>query len=87
MSHPSRKEVGVADLKAHLSEYLRLVREGSTIIVLDRRVPVARIEPCQSTRALSVTYARTRPCDVTPQPPLERDLNSTELLRQDRDSR
>lgn len=92
MTHPSRKEVGVADLKAHLSQYLRLVREGATIIVLDRNTPVARIEPCTSRRSLSVTYATTRPCDVRtyppePPPPELEGTGSTELLRQDRDHR
>lgn len=39
------KSVGTAELKAHLSEHLRAVREGETITVLDRREPVARIVP------------------------------------------
>lgn len=37
--------VGTAELKAHLSEHLRAVRRGETIVVLDRRVPIARIVP------------------------------------------
>jgi len=37
--------VGTADLKAHLSEHLQAVRRGETIIVLDRREPIARIVP------------------------------------------
>ena len=37
--------VGTADLKAHLSEHLQTVRRGETIIVLDRREPIARIVP------------------------------------------
>ncbi len=37
--------VGTADLKAHLSEHLQAVRRGETIVVLDRRKPIARIVP------------------------------------------
>jgi prevent-host-death family protein len=37
--------VGVAQLKARLSEYLRRVREGAEVIVLDRKTPIARIVP------------------------------------------
>jgi antitoxin (DNA-binding transcriptional repressor) of toxin-antitoxin stability system len=37
--------IGTAALKAHLSEHLQAVRRGETIIVLDRREPIARIVP------------------------------------------
>jgi len=39
------KRVGTADLKAHLSEHLRAVRDGEEIVVLDRREPIARVVP------------------------------------------
>jgi len=37
--------VRVAQLKAKLSEYLRLVRSGQTVTVFDRDTPIARIVP------------------------------------------
>ncbi len=37
--------VGVRELKQHLSEYLRKVSEGEVIQVTDRGVPVALITP------------------------------------------
>jgi prevent-host-death family protein len=37
------KTASVSDLKAHLSRYLRLVRRGSEVQILDRGVPVARL--------------------------------------------
>lgn len=37
------KVVSVSDLKANLSRYLRRVRRGDEIQVMDRGVPVARI--------------------------------------------
>ena len=39
------KPVGIADLKARLTEHLRPVRSGRTLTVLDRNKPVARIVP------------------------------------------
>lgn len=38
-------DVGVRDLKQHLSEHLRRVAAGETIRVTDRGVPVAVISP------------------------------------------
>ncbi len=39
-------EVKTAELKAHLSAYLRSVREeGASYVVLDRKTPVARLVP------------------------------------------
>jgi prevent-host-death family protein len=37
--------VGVRELKAHLSQYLARVRSGEEVIVTDRGTPVARLEP------------------------------------------
>jgi prevent-host-death family protein len=39
------KKVRIAQLKASLSGYLRAVRRGDTVTVLDRDTPVARIVP------------------------------------------
>jgi prevent-host-death family protein len=39
------KTVGIADLKARLSEHLRSVRQGRTLTIVDRDKPVARIVP------------------------------------------
>jgi len=58
------KEVGVAELKARLSEYLRAVRRGETIAVLDRQTPVARIVPVRGSATLRVR----KPARGTPRP-------------------
>jgi prevent-host-death family protein len=48
------KQVRIADLKARLSEYLRAVRRGETIAVLDRDTPVAQIVPIRDRPALRI---------------------------------
>lgn len=42
------KSVRIADLKARLSEFLRAVRGGDSLIVLDRTTPIAKIVPYAS---------------------------------------
>jgi antitoxin (DNA-binding transcriptional repressor) of toxin-antitoxin stability system len=42
------KEVRIAELKARLCEYLRVVRGGETIAVLDREAPIAQIGPVRN---------------------------------------
>ncbi len=48
------KQVGIAKLKPHLSEYLRSVRRGQTIAVLDRETPVAYIVPVREKATLKI---------------------------------
>lgn len=38
-------EVGIRELKSHLSQYLAKVRAGEVVVVTDRGEPVARIVP------------------------------------------
>ena len=48
------RQVRIAELKARLSEYLRAVRRGETVAVLDRETPVAQIVPVRGRSALRV---------------------------------
>jgi len=48
------QKVRIADLKARLSEYLRAVKGGETIAVLDRDTPVAQIVPVHNRPALRI---------------------------------
>jgi prevent-host-death family protein len=43
-------DVNVTNLKAKLSHYLRLVRQGETVVVFDRDKPVAEIVPYRTDR-------------------------------------
>lgn len=40
-----KQSVQIAQLKARLSEYLRSVRKGGELVVMDRKTPVARLLP------------------------------------------
>jgi prevent-host-death family protein len=58
------KAVRIAELKARLSEYLRAVRRGETIAVLDRETRVAEIVPVRAPNALRIR----KPAAGTPAP-------------------
>lgn len=41
----TRSNVKISELKAKLSKYLRMVKKGGEVIVMDRETPVAKILP------------------------------------------
>ena len=50
--------VGIAELKAHLSEYVRAAQKGSEIIIKDRQTPVAKLVPINQPQMIeNVRYA------------------------------
>ena len=81
------RTVRIAELKARLSEYLRAVRAGETISVLDRDTPAALIVPVRERARLKVR----KPAPGTPAPnrvplpkPLKLDIDVVEVLLEER---
>ncbi|HEV8132680.1 MAG TPA: type II toxin-antitoxin system prevent-host-death family antitoxin [Acidobacteriota bacterium] len=81
------RQVRIAQLKARLSEYLRAVRRGETIAVLDRETPVAQIVPVRDRSALRVR----KPAPGTPPPnrvplpkPAKLNIDVVQLLLEER---
>jgi prevent-host-death family protein len=58
------KQVGIAELKARLSEFLRAVQGGESISVLDRNRPVAQIVPIRERPGLRIR----KPATGSPKP-------------------
>jgi prevent-host-death family protein len=79
--------VGIADLKAHLSQHLRRVRRGRTITVVDRDTPVAQIVPYGAQTPLEIRRATRKPGELRLPPPLAKATESLAALLQDRASR
>jgi prevent-host-death family protein len=90
----------VSNLKNNLRAYLRKVRAGHSVVIFDRDVPVARIEPIESTGSgsdrLAQLHARgivkppLRPISVAQlrialQDPLPRKAAVSSALLTDRD--
>jgi antitoxin (DNA-binding transcriptional repressor) of toxin-antitoxin stability system len=81
------KEIRIAQLKSRLSEYIRAVRGGETISVLDRETPVAQLVPVRAGVALRIR----KPAAGTPAPnrvhlpkPLKLNLEIVDLLLEER---
>ncbi len=84
--HMVMKKAGVAELKARLSHYLRAVRRGETVTILDRDTPVAQIVPVQQP-ALQVRepIPGSPPFNRVPlPPPLDPDIDIVQLLMEER---
>src|SRR3989337_1878123 len=81
------KHVRIAELKARLSEYLRAVRRGETIAVLDRETPIAEIVPVRDRTALRVRKPAPGPPppNLVPLPkPANLDVDVVQLLLEER---
>jgi len=76
-------DVGIADLKARLSEHLRAVRNGGSLTVLDRDTPIARIVPYAS-QPLEIRKARRRLSDLKLPPKPAKRTDSLAILLDDR---
>jgi prevent-host-death family protein len=79
--------VGIANLKAHLSQHLRRVRGGRAITVVDRDTPVARIVPYDAEAPLEVRRATRKPSELRLPPPAPSPTDSLGILLRDRASR
>jgi len=77
------KAVGIAELKAKLSEHLRAVKKGRTLTVLDRDVPIAQIVP-YAPEPLEMRRATRRAHDVELPPPPVAKTDSLAVLLDDR---
>jgi prevent-host-death family protein len=80
--------VRIAELKNRLSEYLRMVRSGRSLTVLDRDTPIARILPYED-RSASLTVRSPVPGtrklkDVKLPPPLPLHVDIVRLLLEER---
>ena len=76
-------EVGIAELKARLSEHLRSVRNGGTLTVLDRNTPIARIVP-YAAQPLEIRKAKRRLRDLKLPPKPAKRTDSVAVLVEDR---
>jgi prevent-host-death family protein len=77
------RKIGIAELKARLSEHLRSVRNGGTVTVLDRDTPIAQIVP-YAVPAVEVRQAKRRPRDVKLPPKPSKRTDSVATLLDDR---
>ncbi len=79
--------VGIAELKAKLSEHLRAVRRGGEVTIYDRNEPIARIVSYSPSGALVVrepVHAYKTLHEVKLPPPVKLNVDAVELMLEDR---
>ncbi len=82
------KKVGVAELKAHLSAHLKAVRQGRTLVVVHRDMPVARIVPYSEQAGALVIRKPVRSLHSVKLPrPVEPPVDSLAALLEERRER
>jgi antitoxin (DNA-binding transcriptional repressor) of toxin-antitoxin stability system len=81
------RNVSMAELKAHLARYLRQVRQGRTLTILDGDTPVARIVPWLGEVPLDIRRATRKPRDLRVSSVRAATTDSLLALLQDRASR
>ncbi len=91
-------EIGVREVKAHFSEYLRRVQSGEEFVITDRGQPVARITPIEPPFEFPPAIAKgiregwiRQPVSRGPLPPLEpvlgalpEGITTWDLINEDR---
>ncbi|MCP3960449.1 MAG: hypothetical protein GY719_21605 [bacterium] len=85
--HQVMSAVGIAELKAKLSQHLRTVRQGHTVTVMDRDQPIANIVPHQPDESFRVRKpAPDAPAlhDIPLPEPLDLDIDIVDLLLAER---
>lgn len=82
--------VGVAELKARLSAYLRAAQRGSEVVIRDRNEPIARLVPYESVDARIVVRDPVRKYGSLAKVPLPGSLtlkvDAVQLLLEERRS-
>jgi prevent-host-death family protein len=82
------RSVRIAELKSHLSAYLRRVKRGETVTVMERDTPVAQLVPLQASRtSLHVRRARGKIGELRLPPPLRMRSDIVKLLLEERGER
>jgi antitoxin (DNA-binding transcriptional repressor) of toxin-antitoxin stability system len=81
------KQVGIAELKSRLSEFLRVVQGGESIAVLDRNRAVAHIVPILERSGLRIRKPATdspKPNKVSLPKSVAQKIDIVELLLEER---
>lgn len=55
-----KSKVGIAELKAHLSQYVRAAQKGKETIIKDRNTPVAKLVPIGQPQMIGEIRRATR---------------------------
>ncbi len=87
MKHQPKDKVKIAEFKAHLSQYLRNVRAGHPLTLMDRETPIARVLPFTNEKEkLVIRHATLRPDQVHFPPRVKKKIDILKYLAEERQS-
>lgn len=88
MKKPDSNMVKIAEFKARLSEFLRSVRRGNSLTIMDRNTPIARVTPLETmgSGGLVIRPATKKASEIKLSPPLKKRIDSLKYLLEDRES-
>jgi prevent-host-death family protein len=85
MKDSEKTSIPMADFKAHLSRYIRDVRNGKPLTLLDRQTPVAQVVPySEKPGKLAVRPATRKPSQVRFPPPPGKKLEVVRYAAEER---
>ncbi len=77
--------VKIAEFKSHLSQYIKNVRKGHAITLLDRETPVARVLPYPIMQGrLTIRKPRRKVKEIRLPPLLKKGIDSLSVLLEER---
>ncbi|MBI4405601.1 MAG: type II toxin-antitoxin system prevent-host-death family antitoxin [Deltaproteobacteria bacterium] len=86
----NKSSAGIADFKARLSSYLRRVKSGEEVEILERGIPVAVIHPIRNHTPLEIVPSRKDPALLAKYPfsiSPKKAFDVVELILKDRQTR
>jgi prevent-host-death family protein len=88
MKNIEKTTVKIADFKAHLSEYLRNVRNGHPLTLVDRHTPVAQVVPYSDKSGTRLVFkpATLKPEQIQFPPRLKKKIDVLRYLAEERQS-
>jgi prevent-host-death family protein len=87
MSNIEKTTVKIAEFKAHLSKFLRNVREGHPLTLMDRHTPIAQVVPYSDSLQLGklvVRKATLRPDQVKLSAPYHKTMDVLRYAAEER---
>lgn len=77
-------EVGIRELKAKLSSYIDRAKNGETIVVTERGIPVARLIPATASDAIArgIREGWIRPGNGAPPQEIRRRFKATRTVQE-----
>ena len=91
-------QIGIREAKAHLSKYLRMVKQGREVVLTERGLSIGKIIPMgndeislkdrvKKLEDAGILEPEKKKTKITPPIPIKRQKTAQDYLREDREGR